>query len=97
MSTQFNTPLVVNNVVQPAVNFPGGAAVLTIASTAPPGSVTVQLLLPDGATFFSTTLTGGANGIYGPVSLPQGKVQALVVTPGTATFVNLQIIPTNLN
>jgi hypothetical protein len=97
MSLNYNLPLVVNNVVQPAVYFFGGNAILSVASTSPPASITVQILLADGVTYFSTTLTGAANGLYGPASLPPGKVQALVVTPGTGLYANLQSIPTNLN
>jgi hypothetical protein len=92
-----NIPLVVNNVVQPATLFPGGTGVLSAAASVFPTSVAVQVLLPDGVTFFTTTLTLSANGITAGVALPPGKVQALVTGSPTGLFANLQLVPTNLN
>ena len=90
-------PLVVANVTQPAAFFSGGLAVLSAVATVFPTSVAVQVLLPDGATFFTTTATLSANGITAAISLPAGKYQALVTGSPTGLNASLQLVPTNLN
>lgn len=98
MTAQVSVPLVVNNVVQPASYFPGGLAMLAAAAGTFPTSLAVQILLPDGATYFTTTLTLAANGISAtPVYLPPGKVQAAVGTGGATLNATLYAVPTNLN
>lgn len=95
--TQFVIPLVVANVTQPASFGPGGLYVIAAAATVFPTSVTLQILLPDGVTFFSTTATLTAAGVSPAVNLPPGKVQAVVVGSPTALVATAFVIPTNLN
>lgn len=95
--TQFVIPLVVANVTQPASYGPGGVYVIAAAASVFPTSVTLQVLLPDGVTFFSTVATLTAAGVSPSVSLPPGKVQAVVVGAPTGLVATAYIIPTNLN
>jgi hypothetical protein len=95
MSSLFNIPLVVQSVIQPAVQWPGGQGVLTSASSFWNGNtVTLQYRLPDGATYLSTSSTATANAVSSAFTLPQGWIQvaglaapvtlATVVITGTA-------------
>lgn len=94
-----NIPLVLNSVIQAAVQWPGGQGVLNTASSAFNGAtVTLQYRLADGVTFFTTATTAAANGLSAIFTLPQGLIQ-VTVTGGapTALFCTAQVIPTSLN
>jgi hypothetical protein len=67
----------------------GGKYGVSCSATFSTGSVALQILGPDGATFV-TVASFTANGVT-PVDLPAGKYQVNVTAPATA--VNLSVIP----
>ena len=65
----------------------GGTYGVTATATWGGGSVTLQMLAPDGVTWITALAAFTANG-YGAISLPPGQYRFLVTT-ATAVFVSI--------
>lgn len=85
----FNTPIVANS-AQFQLN--GGAYVLDVVANFNGGSVTLQRLGPDGATFITAATAVTANGTSGAIALPPGTYQLLVAS-ATALYASVTPIP----
>ena len=86
----YNIPLVVNSVIQPAAQWPGGTGVLSAAATLWNGNVgTLNVLLADGVTYLATSVTASVNGISAAFSYGLGliKVTGLAAPLVLATVV----------
>lgn len=72
-----NIPLVVNSVIQPAVQWPGGRGVLSSRSSLwNANTAALNFLLPDGVTYFATAAVASADGVSAAFELPQGLIKA---------------------
>jgi hypothetical protein len=70
----------------------GGAYVLDANGNFNSGTVTLQRLGPDGATFITAATALSANGTSGSIALPPG-VYKLAVASATALYVSVIRIP----